>query len=138
MKIKQVKLGPFWDNYLDYMDRQAFPGLPTYPKQGALWWIAEKEEGMPVAFAGLKVVDKITGFLCRVGVEKDYRGQGLQKRLIRVREAKAKKLGLKWLITYVHPANLASANSLVACGMRLYSPQNPYGVAGALYFRKAL
>jgi L-amino acid N-acyltransferase YncA len=120
------------------MDREAFPALIPYPKAGAYWWIAENSAGQPIAFAGLKEVNGQTGFLCRVGVNKNKRGEGIQKKLIRVREAKAKKLGLRWLITYCHPANLASANNLIACGMKLYSPQNPYGVPGALYFRKQL
>jgi len=108
-----------------------------YPKNGAEWWIAYDEKTC-FAFAGLKNVGHETGFLCRVGVIKAYRGQGFQKRLIRVRENFARKVGLKWLITYVSPTNLKSANSLIACGYRLYSPQNPYGMYGALYFRKTI
>ncbi len=136
MKIREVG-SVDREALLDQLDSKCFPGLEPYPKQGAYWWIAEDRLGV-CAFAGLKFCGHHTGFLCRVGVEKDYRGQGLHKKLIRVREAKARKLGWKWLITYCSYYNLKSANNLLACGYKLYSPQNPYGVTGALYFRKAL
>lgn len=126
-----------WELVLNDMDRVAFPGLEPYRKMGALWWVAEDNLG-PAAFAGLKDVGHSTGFLCRVAVQKAYRGTGLHKKLIRVRERKARAMGLTWVITYVSPFNLKSANNLLACGYKLYSPENPYGVDGALYLRKKL
>lgn len=138
MRIYQVaSTNQWWKENLDAMDEIAFPGLTPYPKAGAIWWVAADALGL-AAFAGLKNVGHDTGFLCRVAVQKAYRGTGLHRKLIQVRERKARSMGLKWAITYVAKYNLKSANNLIRCGYRLYQPQNPYGVPDALYFRKSL
>lgn len=134
MRIREVK---HTNKLLDPMDRECFPGLDPYTKAGAYWWVAD-DKGYECAFAGLKNVGHSTGFLCRVGVLFGYRGQGIQKKLIKVRLAKAKRLGFKYVVTYCSRGNIKSANSLLACGFKLYAPQNPYGVDYALYFRKTI
>lgn len=137
MHIKRVSLNQKAQEDLEWLDRLSFPGDEPYPKFGAEWWIGY-DETTAACFAGLKDVGHKTGFLCRAGIIKAYRGQGLHRKLIRVREVRAKVLGLKYVITYCSPANLKSANGLIACGYKLYSPQHPYGMEGALYFRKNL
>lgn len=137
MEIRKVTLNQKSQEDLEWLDRLSFPADNPYPKKGAEWWIAYDGETC-VAFAGLKNVGHETGFLCRVGVIKAYRGQGLQQRLIRVREKHARREGFKFLVTYTSPWNLKSANSLIRTGFRLYQPQNPYAMDGALYFRKGL
>lgn len=103
------------------------------------WWIAYEGE-LPVGFGG--VVQSASwgdcGYLCRSGVIRSHRGQGIQKRLLRVREGKARRLGWNWLITDTAPWNFASSNSLIATGFRLYQPAKPWGVDGALYWRKKI
>jgi RimJ/RimL family protein N-acetyltransferase len=139
MRIRKLpKLTELWEGHLDSLDREAFPTIPPYPKEGAIWWVVGDDAGVLVGFAGLKVLKGSLGFLCRVAMKKSHRGLGLQKRLIRARIKEAKKQGCTHVITYVHPDNLASANSLISCGMKLYTPQNPYGVPGALYFIRRL
>jgi GNAT superfamily N-acetyltransferase len=102
------------------------------------WWIAH-DGPMPVGFAG--VVRSYqwgdTGYMCRSGVLRSHRGKGLQKRLIRVREAKARRLGWNWLIsdTYKNPP---SANSLISCGFKTFIPSRPWSFDGAIYWRKRL
>jgi GNAT superfamily N-acetyltransferase len=102
------------------------------------WWIAY-DCARPVGFAGLYPSSRWSdaGYLCRAGVLPEYRGRGLQKRLIRIRERKARELGMTWLIsdTYKNPP---STNSLVACGYRMYEPSEPWGAEGVLYWRKRL
>lgn len=137
IRIREVQLTERVVEDLNWMDTLAFPGLDPYPKAGALWWIGYDEKTCG-CFAGLKNVGHDTGFLCRVAVLKAYRGIGLHRRLIKVREKKAREIGLRWLITYTHPLNLKSANNLIECGFKMYQPQNPYGMEDALYFRKAL
>jgi GNAT superfamily N-acetyltransferase len=137
MKIREVELTIPQKVELDLLDAKCFPGLEPYLKPGAYWWLAVDGLGA-AAFAGLKYVGHNTGFLCRVGVDKAYRGLGLHKKLIRLREAKARKLGWKWIITYTSPLNVKSANNLISCGYKLYDPQTKYGVENALYFRKKL
>ena len=55
------------------------------------WWVVFKD-GQPVGFAGLYQASSWSdaGYLCRSGVLPLARGQGLQKRLLRVRENKAR------------------------------------------------
>lgn len=103
------------------------------------WWIARTADGFPAAFCGMKRSSKWsdTVYLCRAGVLRDFRGHGLQARLIRVRALKAKELGMNWLVsdTYDNPA---SSNSLINCGFKLYDPSSPWGAKGTLYWRKRL
>ena len=66
--------------------------------------MARDGAGRPVAFAGMtgsiRWVDCM--YLCRSGVVPEYRGRGLQQRLILAREAQARRLGMNWLITETH------------------------------------
>lgn len=121
---------------LHTLDTMCFPNDDPYPKRGSYWWIAY-EGSIPVGFAGLRPYPATgEGFLCRVGVLRRARKQGLQRRFIRVREKKAREIGLGWLVTYTL-LNPASIKSLVDCKYQIYKPQYMY--AGySLYFRKQL
>ena len=103
-----------------------------------LWWIAYQGE-LAVAFAAMSPSSswRDTGYLSRSGVLPSHRGNGLQKRLVRVRERKARALGWKWLITDTR-CNPPSSNSLIAMGFRLFEPTRPWGHTDALYWRKSL
>lgn len=109
---------------------------PHWPS--GTWWIAF-EQGRAVAFAGLTPSIQFgdAAYLVRAGVLAPHRGRGLQKRLLRVRERFARSLNLNWLVTATYK-NTASANSLIACGYRLYEPSQPWLAPGALYWRKHL
>lgn len=87
------------------------------------WWLVHCE-GEPVAFAGMyrSKYYCATGYLCRVAVAFEHRGQGLQKRLIRVRLREARTMGLTWAVTDTERTNYPSANSLISCGFRLFKP----------------
>jgi GNAT superfamily N-acetyltransferase len=102
------------------------------------WWIAY-QDGNPIGFAGIVPSARWsgTGYLCRAGVYSNYRGRGVQKRLIRVRQTFAKKIGWEYLITSTYE-NPASSNSLISCGFKLYEPLHPWGAKGTLYWRKKL
>jgi len=66
------------------------------------------------------------------------RGQGLQRRLIRVRELAARKAGMLAIVTDTHRENHASSNSLMAMGYRLYTPHTKWAFNDGLYWRKKL
>lgn len=102
------------------------------------WWIAS-EDGRDIGFAGLtRTVSWVDcGYLCRAGVVPNCRGQGLQKKFIRVRIRQAKALGWKWLVTDTTD-NPASANSLIACGFKIFEPTKPWGFANTIYWRRKL
>jgi GNAT superfamily N-acetyltransferase len=76
-----------------------------------------------VAYAGLKQSSQWldAGYLNRCGVSFDHRGHGLQRRLLRCRERRARRNGWRYCITDTTD-NLASANSLIKAGSTLYRP----------------
>jgi predicted acetyltransferase len=78
-----------------------------------------------------------TAYLKRAGVLPWHRGAGLQKRFLRVRERKAKHLGFSSIVTDTTD-NPASANSLIACGYRIYRPASPWGWNHTIYWKKDL
>lgn len=104
------------------------------------WWYAY-HKGIAIGYSGLLYypwLKEPAAFLYRTGVSKDYRGFGLQKRFIKVRERQALKDGYNRIISYTSYDNLASANSLISCGYKLYMPPTTWGVKNALYFQKYL
>lgn len=123
---------------LTFLQLSTLTGDAPYDVSEGHWWIAYEGE-MPIGFAG--VVQSVrwsdTGYMCRSGVLRTHRGKGVQKRLIRVREMKARQLGWNWLITDTFN-NPPSANSLISCGYRTFTPSKPWAFDGAIYWRKKL
>lgn len=112
----------------------------SFPEFGAgWWWVMRDDTELPLGFCGMqpssKFVDAV--YLVRAGVIPKARGLGLQARMIRVRERHARRLGMRWAITYTY-CNPASANSLIRCGYRIYEPSAPWGGDGSIYWRKPL
>lgn len=109
-----------------------------YEDDRTLWWVMHVD-GQLAGFAGLRLSKEdgaAFGYLTRAGIRKKFRGKGLQKALIRVRDREAKKRGLVGNITYTELYNCPSANNLIKCGYALYNPEYRYGFKSALYFRK--
>jgi ribosomal protein S18 acetylase RimI-like enzyme len=103
-----------------------------------VWWIAVCDDKI-AGFAGLKLEGDSGarfGYLAKAGVLKEFRGRGIQRELIRVRDAESNKRGYIMNITYTANWNHASANNLIREGYTLYSPQYRYGIRSALYFWK--
>jgi GNAT superfamily N-acetyltransferase len=102
------------------------------------WWVFEQNNDVK-AFAAASIIEgSATMFLALVGVTAHARGQGLQRRLIRVREAWGVRQCCTHAITYTAPGNVASSNNLIKCGYTLYTPQADWGVPFALYWRRQL
>lgn len=123
---------------LTWLQLSTLTGDEPYEVGDGHWWIAY-DGTEPIGFAGLVQSSRWcdTGYLCRSGVLRSHRGKGIQKRLLRVREAKAKRLGWAWLIsdTYRNPP---SANSLIKCGFQTFTPSRPWSFDAAIYWRKKL
>lgn len=102
-------------------------------------WLAS-EDGSPIAFASLTEYpdQPDTAFLSLSGVIPSARGKGLQKKLIKKREALCKKLGKTRIISYASYDNIYSANNLIRCGYRLYQPEWEWAVKHAYYFQKKI
>lgn len=102
-------------------------------------WLALDGERV-VGFGVLRPVrsDPGYGYLARAGVIPEYRGQGLQRRLIRARERGARKMGMTTLVTDTSRANLASSNSLIREGYKLYNPARKWAFSDGNYWLKRL
>lgn len=137
MIIREVKLTKANLRKLDYLDSCTFPTDELYKKVGADWWLAE-DDGATVGFAGLEPLNSITGFLCRAGVFQRCSGYGIHRKLIQVREKKARKLGYQFVVTHVSPTNYKSLNNFICCGYRIIKPFSGFWFEGALHLRKEL
>ena len=123
---------------LNWLQLKILPSdIPADTSTG-FWWVAFDAD-LPVGFASVRRSTSFThtGYLSRAGVIYSHRGQGLQSRLIRVRQAKAASLGWTHLITDTLN-NPASANSLIRCGFKSYLPYKPWAADGAAYWIKRI
>jgi hypothetical protein len=107
------------------------------PEQGH-WWIAYHNTTL-AGFCGLTELPEEPDcrYLKRAATLLGHRGHGLQRRMIRVREALGRRLGIKTLVTDTTD-NIPSANNLMRAGYRLYKPQTPWGFNHSLYWFKSL
>lgn len=136
LTIRRMLTAEFEQELYD-LQAECFPNYHIYPLHTACWWLAF-EDDTPVAFAGF-CRGKSTGaaYLCYAGVAASHRGRGLQKRLIRVRVAAARRMGYKQCVTDTY-CNPASANSLIACGFRSFIPHVPWDGPTSQYWRRLL
>jgi GNAT superfamily N-acetyltransferase len=127
---------PQWYAVISALQLECLPGDTPYDHTIGYWHVAFTEDKKPIAFSGLVPSSRWSdcGYLCRAGVLPDHRGNGLQKRLIRVRIRQAKANGWAWLITDTYK-NPPSSNSLISCGFKLFDPTVPWGAKGTLYWR---
>jgi GNAT superfamily N-acetyltransferase len=104
----------------------------------SIWWLAWDEcHDLPVGFCGTTYYpERCSAFLCLSGVVPAFRGRGLQRRFVRVRERAAVRDGYHRMISYTTTDNVWSANNLIRCGYKMYVPQFQWGVQGAAYFEK--
>lgn len=105
---------------------------------GLGWWWVIEVDNKPAGYCGMhpSMQWSDTGYLCRAGVLEQFRGNGLQRKMISLRERAARRVGFKWLISDTARWNLASANSLAGSGFKLFTPSRPWSFKDALYWRK--
>jgi len=123
---------------LSVLQKKCLPFDKPYDTNHGYWWIAS-QDGVDCAFAGLVSSPwwSDCGYLIRCGVVPDMRGQGLQKKFIRVRVRQAKALKMNWVITSTYD-NPASANSLISCGFKMFNPTKPWMAKHTSYWRLKL
>src|ERR1700730_1485349 len=81
--------------------------VPEWPRllkrhlERGYWWLVGIDWEDPVAFAGMVPMEPFPniGYLKRAYVLPAHRGHGLQRKLLAVREAKARELGWTLLIS---------------------------------------
>ena len=123
---------------IEYLQRLTLPWDQPCSTEIGTWWVVY-EESTPAAFAGVRQsqqwIDCV--YLCRAGVAPAYRGFGLQRKLIYLRERHARAQGKAWAVTDTTD-NPASSNSLIHCGYRLFEPSRPWAGKRSLYWRKRI
>lgn len=125
---------------IDYLDRLCF--APTDAKveiEPGAWWLTYDGE-RPVAYAGVRRSAQWLdwGYLMRAGVDPEYRGRGLQRKLIRTRVKFARARGWHGLITDTSYDNIRSSNNLIAEGFKLFRPRELWAFSNSLYWIKTL
>lgn len=90
-----------------------------------------------VAFATMRPSAQFSdaAYMTRCGVRKEWRGNGLQHRLIKARVAYARKQGYNFVVTDT-TENPRSANNLIKEGFLTYLPERPYGYRETIYWLK--
>ena len=105
------------------------------------WWVAEWRDGssapVPAGYAAMRPSTRWSDavYMARAGVLPFARGAGLQRRLLRTREACARRAGYLWAVT--DTLNPRSMNSLIHAGYRAFEPSEPWA-GGSTYWRKRL
>jgi GNAT superfamily N-acetyltransferase len=102
------------------------------------WWLAFHET-RPVGFAGIIPSTHIcnAGYFSRVGVLREHSGHGLQLRLMRALEVRARLNGWCSIVSDTTD-NMSSANNFIRAGYRLFCPQVPWAWPSTLYWRKLI
>lgn len=100
------------------LDDQCFQ-WETEVDERAVWWVATLDSE-PVAYAGAIDLGDGLWYLNRAGTLRPFRGNGLQKRLVRTRVRYAQATGGKRVVTYTAPHSSASMRALISCGFRPY------------------
>jgi GNAT superfamily N-acetyltransferase len=115
-----------------------FSGAPVPDFDHGHWWIAFYD-AVPAAFAGIVPSTHIgnAGYFCRVGVLQQHCGHGLQLRLMRALERRARHNGWSCVVSDT-TENIVSANNFIRAGYSLFRPQSPWAWPHTLYWRKAI
>jgi len=102
------------------------------------WWLAYHGDAA-VAFAGVLPSTHVKngGYFCRVGVLQRHWGRGLQRRMMRVIEARGRRIGWDSIVSDTTD-NTVSANNFIQAGYRLFEPGAPWAWPQTLYWRKWL
>jgi RimJ/RimL family protein N-acetyltransferase len=126
------------DPALEALELEVLPKDAPYSKLNprGIWWGEYSPSGELVAATCLSIWIPGWAFLARTIIKSNFRGKGLQKRFIRVREKYARAHGVHTIVTYTSPDNIISANNLIKCGYLLYIPQEKWGIQPFCYYFK--
>jgi GNAT superfamily N-acetyltransferase len=122
-------------------DRACFPDDAAPDFEQHSWWVILDPAGGIAAYASAMPWDEGQAvFIDRMGTLPEYRGGGLQRRLVHAITRWAKRHGALQVRTYVMPWNVASNNNFAATGFRMYDPKigDPWVGEGVIYWRRIL
>lgn len=117
------------------LQKECLPSDEPCPvKPGDIWFIGFDGQE-PACFGVVRPLVAGMWYLARAGVRDKYRGQGLQRRLIKSRIRAAKAQGATTIVTDTTATNAPSANSLIRCGFRVYVPAWRWALPNSIYWR---
>ena len=121
------------------LHEESFGDAAPVPELDYGWWWVGRDGREPVAFCGLveSTIGPGVGYLKRAGVLRSHRGRGLQRRMLSIRERRARRAGLSSVITDTTD-NVPSANNLIKAGYKLFNPVVRWSFQHSLYWRKDL
>ncbi len=104
-----------------------------------LWFICLGDNKEWVAYGGYRKIDEQNVYFGPTFVKEEFRGKGLQRKLIRARLGYAKKEKYKCAITSIYTYNYISGNNIIAEGFKLTRIPMYYDTEpDEVWFRKIL
>ena len=98
------------------------------------FWIAW-QHGVAVGFCSAVLLGDGSCFFSSAAVFPAARGAGLQRRMVRLRVAWAKRRGQTVCLTYATRENFRSIANLVRCGFHFYEPAVNWAGRAVVYLR---
>lgn len=124
--------------WLRWLDAEIFPN-DNPSVIGTANWFLGWDKNNAVAFCGWKphLLDlELVGFHYRAGVLSSHRGQGLQKKLIEIRESEMIRSNIKTAVSYTEVYSAASMTSLINMGYRPYEATEKTALCDLSKFRR--
>jgi len=124
--------------WLRWLDAEIFPNDTPAVIGTANWFLAWNND-QAVAFCGWKpyLLDlDIVGFHYRAGVLSSHRGQGLQRKMIELRESEMIRSNIKVAVTYTEVYSAASMTSFINMGYRPYEATEKTALCDLNKFRR--
>jgi ribosomal protein S18 acetylase RimI-like enzyme len=109
---------------------------PALADNSGVWWICYADD-QAAGYCTIREKSPGVGYISRVGVLTRFRGNGLQKKMMRCALGHARAVGWKSVVSDT-ANNIPSANSFISLGFKLFQPNEPWGLREALYWRKVL
>ncbi len=121
------------------MAPEIFPVLENRHLENGFWFLALDGTEV-VAFAGMVPMEPFDGvmYIKRCFVAPEARHRGLQLLLLTNREERARRLGMKMLVSECGPNNHASASSFRKAQFEIINPEQKWAGPNDLYWRKVL
>ena len=137
IRIVDVSDGDIVDTLADLHQLTFFDAAALPQFELGAWWLAYHGDEA-VAFAGVVPSTHIRngGYFSRVGVLQRHRGRDLQCRLMRVIEARGRRIGWESIVSDTTD-NPVSANNFIRAGYRLFEPHVPWAWAAYALLAKA-
>jgi GNAT superfamily N-acetyltransferase len=107
---------------IDELNEKHFPGNPIKFSDRKTFFLA-KSGSEVIGWCGYTLLPYGVAEIYRTGVLYDFRNMGVKKKLVKAMERHAVKQGATLMQSYCSTDNMASANSLISSGYKLYMPE---------------